>query len=81
MFILMAKYILLIICSNMLLIYAIHNMRIYVPQLKGVGHICFCCRSCQRQRSFVSVCYLLNQWVDFDHTCIDKLMGGMLRVD
>ena len=23
------------------------------------------------------VCYLLNQWCDFDQTCIDKLHGGM----
>ena len=20
--------------------------------------------------------YLLNQWIDFDHTCIDTLLGG-----
>ena len=64
MFVLMAKNIFLIICSNMLLIWAKHNIHTYAPQLKAGGQICFCCRSCQRQRSLVSVCYLLNQWFD-----------------
>ena len=26
-------------------------------------------------RFFVSVHYLLNQWMDFDQTCIDTLLG------
>ena len=35
MFILMAKNMFLIICSNILLIRAKHNIHIYFPQLKG----------------------------------------------
>ena len=35
MFILMTENIFLIICSNMLLIWAKHNIHIYAPQLKG----------------------------------------------
>ena len=27
-------------------------------------------------RNRVSVCYFLNQWIDFDQTCIDTLLGG-----
>ena len=26
--------------------------------------------------NFVSGCYLLNQWTDFDQTCIDTMLGG-----
>ena len=43
------------------------------PQPKRDGTYCFWCGSRQRPRSFVSV---LNQWVDFDQTCIDTLLGG-----
>ena len=27
-------------------------------------------------RNFVSGRYLLNQWTDFDQTCIDAMLGG-----
>ena len=27
-------------------------------------------------RNFVSGRYLLNQWTDFDQTCIDTMLGG-----
>ena len=30
----------------------------------------------QRSQNRVSVCYLMNQWMDFDQTCIDALLGG-----
>ena len=31
---------------------------------------------CVSIRFFISVHYLLNQWMDFDQTCIDTLLGG-----
>ena len=48
----------------------------------GGGHNCIWCKSCRR--IFVSLCYLLNQWMDFDQTCINILLGGrkeLIRFD
>ena len=46
------------------------------PQPKGSGGTyCFWCRSCWRLCSFLSALYLLNQWVDFDQTCTNTLLG------
>ena len=43
------------------------------------GAYCFWCGSRRRLRngSFVSLCYLLNlnQWINFDQTCLDRLLG------
>ena len=52
------------------------------PQQRGGGTYCFWCRS---RRSWYPHCslsalYLLNQWVDFDQTCTDTLLGGRKEV-
>ena len=53
---------------------------IYVPPTEGGGTYCFWCGSRRRQRrrprSFFPTQYLLNQWMDFDLTCIDTWLGG-----
>ena len=46
----------------------------YVPKRRVI--YCFWCPWCWRPRSFISVHYLLNQWMYFDQTCIDTLFGG-----
>ena len=45
---------------------------------KGWVAYCFWCgfRQCRHPCSFMPALYLLNQWVDFDQTCTDTLMGG-----
>ena len=51
----------------------------YVPPTEGRGDTyCFCCRSRRRPRSFMSVRYLLDQWLDFDQNCIDTLSGWVV---
>ena len=52
--------------------------RIYVPTTEWVGTYCFWCGSRLRRhpRCSLSALYLLNQWVDFDQTCTDPLLGG-----
>ena len=53
-------------------------LRNYVSQPKGRGCICFWSRSCRHwcPRCFMSALCLLNQWVDFDQTSTDTLLGG-----
>ena len=46
------------------------------PNWRGAGTDCFWCRSRRHPHSFLSALYLLNQWVDFDQTCTDTLLGG-----
>ena len=36
---------------------------------------------CPLNRSFVSVSYLLNQWMDFHPICIDTLLGEWKKID
>ena len=61
----------------LLQILVVIQSRHYVPQTKVV--YCFRCgsrRRCFRHPcSFLSALYLLNQWVDFDQTCTDTLLG------
>ena len=45
-----------------------------VPSTEGRGVYCFWCG--WRPGSFISVHYLLNQWMDFDQTCTDTLFEG-----
>ena len=45
------------------------------PLLPKGGRHCFGYGSRWHQRSFFSVSYFLNQWMDFDQSCIDILMG------
>ena len=44
---------------------------------RGGGTYCISCwsRWHPHRHSFLSALYLLNQWVDFDQTCIDTLLG------
>ena len=51
----------------------IDNIQYASPQPKG--GIDFWCGSL-RPRSFDSVSYLLNHWMDFDQTCINTVLGG-----
>ena len=50
----------------------------YVPSTEVGGHIAFGVDpvGVGHLRSFLSAFYLLNQWVDFDQTCTDTLLGG-----
>ena len=55
------------------------------PQPKGRvggGAYCFRCRSLRRRRPRCSLpaLFLLNQWMDFDHTCIDTFLGRKKKV-
>ena len=58
-----------------------HQWCIMFPKPKGRWTYCFWCGSRRRQRrhrpphSFLSALCLLTQWVDFDQTCIDTLLG------
>ena len=45
------------------------------PQLRGVGTYCFWCGSRWHPCSFLSALYLLNQWMDFDQTGKNTLLG------
>ena len=50
------------------------------PQPKrGGGAYCFWCRSGRHLRWSLSALYLLHQWVDFDQTCTDTLLGEVIR--
>ena len=53
-------------------------VHIYVPPTQylvfGVDHVHVSGGSIHTG-SFFSVPYLLNQWMDFDQTCIDTLLG------
>ena len=52
------------------------------PPNRRWGTYCFWCGSRRRRRrrprprSFFLTRYLLNQWMDFDQTCIDTWLGG-----
>ena len=48
------------------------------PPNRRWGTYCFWCgsRPRRRPRSFFPTRYLLNQWMDFDQTCIDTWLGG-----
>ena len=50
------------------------------PQSKGCGTYCFWCRSWRCLHCSLSALCLLNQWVDFDQTCTDTLLGGRKEV-
>ena len=58
------------------------------PNRMGRGTYCFWCgshrrqrgRQCPRPHCSISALYLLNQLVDFDHTCIDTLLGRKKEV-
>ena len=60
------------------------NNDILCPPNRRWGTYCFWCGSRRRRRrrrrprprSFFLTRYLLNQWMDFDQTCIDTWLGG-----
>ena len=50
---------------------------IHCPQNEGqAGHIAFGVDPVDIHIASCLHSYLLNQWVDFDQTCIDTLLGG-----
>ena len=64
------------------------RLRSLCPPNRRWGTYCFWCGSRRRRRrrrrprrrprprSFFLTRYLLNQWMDFDQTCIDTWLGG-----
>ena len=64
----------------------IHKRIFMSPQPNGRGTYCFWCgsrrRRCWRWRPRCSLpaLYHLNEWVDFDQTCTDTLLGGRKEV-
>ena len=47
-----------------------------VPQPKGRGDVAFGADPVGIHVTSCLQSYLLNQWVDFDQTCTDTLLGG-----
>ena len=66
-----------IICLEMSFSFPVKGVRDIVmsSQLKGGGSYCF-----SRPHSFLSVCYLLNQSMDFDHQTCKIFVWNMFMV-
>ena len=47
-----------------------------LPPTEGVGNILLLVRIPSASALLMSALYLPNQWVDFDQTCTDTLLGG-----
>ena len=56
--------------------YVTGQEKLLCPPIVGRGTYCFWCGSPRFPRSFLFVCFRLNQWMDFDQTCINTLLGG-----
>ena len=63
-----------------------HGTQNYVPNLRGAG-ILVLVSSCRRRHAppgpnnVFPGHYFVNQWVDFDQTCIDTVLGGIKGFD